>query len=257
MLPIIQKYSTIQFIIGAGPLYRGKEIPCKNARWFYRPDLSQYWKAFDFVIAAGGFNSVNELLVAQIPTLFFAQNRLYDDQLSRVLSLEEQGLCLHFNKNDTADIIRKKISQISQKKIQEQLRSQLHIYQAQNEANEAALGILALHENAITIERITTLLDIDLLYHFKEQGLTERIICKTIVGLYNFKKQRDVEDALIDEQEIIDKAHQFLTMVVQSHASHKEILPLLFTITKNQSILSLEELYLKVKNKLKQKTQLL
>ncbi|MCA9218099.1 MAG: hypothetical protein KDB27_33740, partial [Planctomycetales bacterium] len=54
--------------------------------------LASLFPLCDLVVAAAGFNTVNELLAAKTPAVFLPGTRRYDDQAERVLALEKHGL---------------------------------------------------------------------------------------------------------------------------------------------------------------------
>ncbi|HET6468446.1 MAG TPA: glycosyltransferase, partial [Geminicoccaceae bacterium] len=57
--------------------------------------LARYLHAFDAAVAAAGYNSYHELLLAAVPTLFVPnENPTMDDQLARARHAERQGLSL-------------------------------------------------------------------------------------------------------------------------------------------------------------------
>jgi len=95
LLNAFQQLATVNpqllFVIGAGPLYRGKEIHGANIRWTQRLIMMEYYNAFDCALTAGGFNSVNELLHCGVPCVFLPQERKYDDQFQRAEQYAEQG----------------------------------------------------------------------------------------------------------------------------------------------------------------------
>jgi UDP-N-acetylglucosamine:LPS N-acetylglucosamine transferase len=54
------------------------------------------------VIAEGGYNTVNELRVAQAPAIFLPGERSYDDQAERVRGLQRRGLAAVFEQRGRA-----------------------------------------------------------------------------------------------------------------------------------------------------------
>jgi hypothetical protein len=73
----------------------------KVVRYFPLADLLL---AFDGAIAATGYNSVHELLPAQIPTVFISNIRGTDDQDARAYWCHENGYALRANHADLDDI---------------------------------------------------------------------------------------------------------------------------------------------------------
>lgn len=66
--------------------------------------LADVIKAFDAVVCAAGYNSVHEVIPAQIPTLLIANNRGTDDQVARAKWCEDYELTLYANNESLAEI---------------------------------------------------------------------------------------------------------------------------------------------------------
>ncbi|MEC7986402.1 MAG: glycosyltransferase, partial [Myxococcota bacterium] len=78
-------------VVGAGPLYQGEEIRGDKIRWMTRYVPLELMQGFDLAISAGGYNSFHELMYAQVPTIFFPQSRIADDQKERVMRAVKAG----------------------------------------------------------------------------------------------------------------------------------------------------------------------
>lgn len=83
--------------------------------------LVRYLAAFDAAVAAGGYNSVHELLYARVPTLF-VPNRSSgtDDQPARVRWLAENGFALYADESDV-EMVRKQASRLHDGTTREEL----------------------------------------------------------------------------------------------------------------------------------------
>jgi UDP-N-acetylglucosamine:LPS N-acetylglucosamine transferase len=68
----------------------------------YEPELVSLFARADLVIAEGGYNTVNELRVAQAPAIFLPGERSYDDQAERVRGLQRRGLAAVFEQRGRA-----------------------------------------------------------------------------------------------------------------------------------------------------------
>ncbi len=78
-------------LIGLGPLYRGLGIHGSNRLSLSAPEISQIFPALDLAISAAGYNTYEELLAAQVPSLFFAQSKGLDQQEKRIRMGVERG----------------------------------------------------------------------------------------------------------------------------------------------------------------------
>lgn len=78
--------------------------------------------AFDGAIAATGYNSVHELLPAQVPTVFISNIRGTDDQEARARWCHENGYALRANHADLEDIT-KTVAQLTDSGLRERLHN--------------------------------------------------------------------------------------------------------------------------------------
>ena len=84
----------VHLLVGAGPLYRGERMFGPNVTWFNGTRVGRYFAAVDAAVSAGGYNTFHELLLARVPTLFFTQPKIADDQNERVQQAQSAGACL-------------------------------------------------------------------------------------------------------------------------------------------------------------------
>lgn len=75
-------------LAGYGPLYRGPRCYGRNIVALTEADAWRFFPGLDFALCSAGYNSWQELLAAQVPAAFFAQNKGMDRQDLRI----EQGL---------------------------------------------------------------------------------------------------------------------------------------------------------------------
>jgi UDP:flavonoid glycosyltransferase YjiC (YdhE family) len=94
-------------------------LDIKVIRYFPLADLLH---GFDAAIAATGYNSVHELLPAQIPTVFISNIRGTDDQDARALWCHENGYALRANHADLSSITAT-VMQLSDSDVRSKLRS--------------------------------------------------------------------------------------------------------------------------------------
>lgn len=70
-------------VVGAGPLYIGPELRGPGVTWLERYTPVELLTGVDAAVAASGYNTFHELMVAGVPTVFLPQPRLSDDQVAR------------------------------------------------------------------------------------------------------------------------------------------------------------------------------
>ena len=92
LLPkLVEALSSEHVVVGAGPLYQGRELRGPGITWLSRYAPSELLSGVDVAVAAGGYNSFHELMAAGVPTVFLPQPRIADDQMARVQSAVEAG----------------------------------------------------------------------------------------------------------------------------------------------------------------------
>ncbi len=94
ILNVVLAQSDWQVLVGAGPLYRGRRRFGKNLCWYTETGLSPYLMGCNFAISAAGYNSFNELLHLGVPSIFYAQPKIADDQAERIENAAKAGACL-------------------------------------------------------------------------------------------------------------------------------------------------------------------
>lgn len=72
----------------------GLEVPEGVVRLEATFPMSRYFRAFDLVVAAAGYNAFHELLAFGVPSLFVPMSRNTDDQLARARWAARAGLAL-------------------------------------------------------------------------------------------------------------------------------------------------------------------
>ncbi len=81
-------------IVGYGPLYKGViHYANRQAIPFTGTRVNRYFAGVDLAISAAGYNSVEELQAANVPTLFYGLEKGFDDQFDRIRQLQNKNLC--------------------------------------------------------------------------------------------------------------------------------------------------------------------
>ncbi|OES24196.1 hypothetical protein BFV94_4577 [Alteromonas macleodii] len=101
-------------IVGYGPLYKGaihyanrQVIPCTGTR------VNQYFAGVDLAISAAGYNSVEELQAAKVPSLFYGLEKGFDDQFDRIRLLQDKGLCTLGNIEAPQESLQRALARLS------------------------------------------------------------------------------------------------------------------------------------------------
>jgi UDP:flavonoid glycosyltransferase YjiC (YdhE family) len=132
----------LHLVIGAGPLYRGAPLRGANITWLNSFHAMQDFAALDCAISAAGFNSFHELLHTGVPTAFFAQEKIADEQSRRVRVAAEAGCALALPLL-SADAALEVVKRFRDKELRDKLTARAREFAPLNAAREAAYETLA------------------------------------------------------------------------------------------------------------------
>lgn len=181
----------ICFVFAAGALYRGREFHAPNVRWLQRFNAIEFMPAFDAAISAGGYNSVYELLLSGIPTVFIAQERLFDDQKARIVALQERGLCA-VESSWNKESCRAALAMIQTPAWRHGVSAQIQAFALANDAQAAARLILEEVLNDDVLQRADELLSGGTHFALVREGFDERLTLRTFFAL-DFTFRRDAQ----------------------------------------------------------------
>jgi len=103
----LTRVSDVQVVVAQPPISKSSlRVPEEIKRVSLYP-LSKYYRAFDFVISASGYNSYHELIAFAVPTIFVPNLKMFsDDQAGRARYAEQTGvgLCIE---NVTTENVRR------------------------------------------------------------------------------------------------------------------------------------------------------
>ncbi len=92
LIETLRPNPALHLVIGAGPLYRGAPVRGANITWITGHQAAMDYLGLDLAFSAAGFNSFYELLHAGVPTAFYAQEKIADEQ-SRRVATAQQATC--------------------------------------------------------------------------------------------------------------------------------------------------------------------
>lgn len=137
----------LHLVVGAGPLYRGAPVRHSNITWLTGFNAMADFAGIDFAISAAGYNSFHELLHAGVPTAFFAQEKIADEQSCRVRAASEAGCALAINVNSDGSLDTEDLSRALEEFRNPQRRQELALkardFVPSNSARDAAFEALA------------------------------------------------------------------------------------------------------------------
>lgn len=131
-------------LIGYGPLYQGPKLYRANVIPLSEPGVSRYFPGMDIAVSAAGYNSYNELLAAGVPTLFYAQEKGWDNQQERIDRGFKQGWHERLSSFDPL-LIQTKIAALKDPENRFRIQEKLAQRDSQSGASLAASALLELH----------------------------------------------------------------------------------------------------------------
>lgn len=149
LVDVIGKLDKVHLLVGAGRLFRGQRISAPNISWYDGPAIGKYFAAIDAAVCAAGYNTFHELLFARVPTAFFAQEKIADDQAERIDSAVNLGACKRINDFNDHREIESAVEDLLNESMANELRNCCSEVIAENGASQCALGLLRpLYDNA-------------------------------------------------------------------------------------------------------------
>ncbi|MCG8473863.1 MAG: hypothetical protein MI784_00030 [Cytophagales bacterium] len=133
-------------LVGYGPLFQGEICYDGSVIPFCGTDVSRYFKGVDFAISAGGYNTYQELLAAEVPAIFYAQEKGMDFQEERILEGQKQGWNLYLEELNEATLAAQ-IQEMTQDETLQKVRDNLSRRSQAWGACNAAEELLKLHHS--------------------------------------------------------------------------------------------------------------
>ncbi|MCA9263159.1 MAG: hypothetical protein KDA60_04900 [Planctomycetales bacterium] len=132
----------VHVLVGAGPLYRGPRLRHSQLTWYSGPRVWKYFSACDVAISAGGYNTFHELVYARVPSLFYAQDKIADDQRQRIDNMVAAGACRRLHDVLDREEIGREVLALLEPDVAGPLRAACAQVMPQNEASRCALELI-------------------------------------------------------------------------------------------------------------------
>jgi predicted glycosyltransferase len=141
VLEALRGDEALHLVLGPGPLYRGRQFHGPRITWLTYVPAIDVFPAIDFAVASGGYNTVCELMYAGVPAILHAQEKIADDQHSRVKAAAEAGACLALENVEIAEI-REKAERMKRDDVRKTMAERAQAYVPENGAARAAEELL-------------------------------------------------------------------------------------------------------------------
>ncbi len=133
----------LHLLVGAGPLYRGPRLSGENLSWHDGPSVGKYFGGVDAAICAAGYNTFHELMLARVPTAFFAQPKIADDQMERIESALACGACRLVDEVSDPGSIVDAVNSLLAPTVAQELAHNSRAYLPGNNARRCAIELLS------------------------------------------------------------------------------------------------------------------
>ena len=148
LVETLSREPDLHLVVGAGALYRGAPLRGANITWLTGFHAMEDFAGLDFAISAAGYNSFHELLHAGVPTIFFAQEKIADEQSRRGRAAVEAGCALSLDLEADAATLSEQVGRavalLRSADRRAMLARQAGEFVPANDAREAAFEALAL-----------------------------------------------------------------------------------------------------------------
>jgi len=132
----------VHLLVGAGPLYQGRRLPGERVTWFTNPQVHRFFPACDAALTAAGYNTFHELLYLRVPSAFYAQPKVADDQAGRVQRAEAASACLSLEVPLEPEAVRAVLTELLDPERQVAMRAAMAAWLPDNGASRAARALL-------------------------------------------------------------------------------------------------------------------
>lgn len=223
MTTIALDFPDIRFTYAVGALYRGTMPEIDNVIW-NTDELDLSYGNYDIAISAGGFNSVYELLYYKIPTIFFSQERKYDDQNKRIRTISEQGMGLYIEQFSHESVTQHLNDLLYHN---EHLKHNLERFSFVNGSIETAYTALT---QCVPLSRLDAAKDVlEYFYRFNTMfAIADEKVFFGIIGLVLQYCER--EHIILNIEDIVSFAHEIINTMNTKGYSLKDT----YTLIRNQ-----------------------
>jgi len=141
-LAAIQQIPGAHAIVGGGPLYRGRRQHGPRVTWLAGERAIELMPGFDLAISAGGYNSFFELMFTGVPSLFWPQPKVADEQDVRVHRAASQGAARVLPEDCSLEQLRQELEELRDPERRRAMSEAAQAFFPRNNARRAAAELL-------------------------------------------------------------------------------------------------------------------
>lgn len=174
---------SLHLIVGAGPLYRGRQIPGERITWLSGLGASELMAGLDLAVCAAGYNTFAELMQAGVPAVFLPQEKIADEQDTRAGRAVTSGAAAFLPPGSLSETLPRLISAWRDPSARQKASAAARALMPGNGARLAAAELLRLLIPGPRVEAAEALASDDILRASAELNLPESIFVDTAQAL--------------------------------------------------------------------------
>jgi len=174
---------SLHLVVGAGPLYRGRQIPGERVTWLSGLGVSELMSGLDLAICAAGYNTFGELMQAGVPAVFLPQEKIADEQDARAGRAVAAGAATFLPQGPVSQTLPALVSAWRNPSVREKASAAARSLMPRNGARVAAAELLRLLIPGSRVDAAEALIGDDMLRAASERGLPEALFVSTAQAL--------------------------------------------------------------------------
>jgi UDP-N-acetylglucosamine--N-acetylmuramyl-(pentapeptide) pyrophosphoryl-undecaprenol N-acetylglucosamine transferase len=218
-IELANKLPDVQFVFGAGLLYRGEETWAPNVRWTRRPLMIELFGAFDAAITSAGFNSTWELMHCGVPCVFTPQPRSHDDQENRAQRCAEAGAGIVIEEVSAVSLTHA-LSQLLEPTNHERYCHAARSLVPKNSARDAAEAVLSLILPEDAVDDANALIDDSVCWAANKLGIDEGHLLDVAAHLW--RHERTLGTAIFDLDDLLAMSCDAIAAAIAGGHSQRE-----------------------------------
>lgn len=174
---------SLHLVVGAGPLYRGRQVPGERITWLSGLGASELMAGLDIAVCAAGYNTFAELMQAGVPAVFLPQEKIADEQDARAARAVAAGAAAFLPPGSLSETLPAQVAVWRDPAARQRAAAAAHALTPVNGARLAAAELLRLLLPAAQVDIAEALVGDGILRVSAELNLPEALFVETAQAL--------------------------------------------------------------------------
>jgi len=174
---------SLHLVVGAGPLYRGRQVPGERITWLSGLGAAELMAGLDIAVCAAGYNTFAELMQAGVPSVFLPQEKIADEQDARAARAVAAGAAAFLPPGPLSETLPPRVTAWRDPAARQKASAAAHTLMPDNGARLAAAELLRLLLPAAQVEAAEALVGDGILRASAELNLPEALFVDTAQAL--------------------------------------------------------------------------